>query len=98
MGQGRAGHEYVARSTNRWWQKSFLRIGPSPFGALYSEGKQPLFSSPNGHDFRTFRMQTPRTRGLISEVTMPTAKVHALTILGAFDAARSELVGKEVRC
>jgi PRC-barrel domain len=27
---------------------------------------------------------------------MPTAKVHALTILGAFDAARSELVGKAV--
>ena len=27
---------------------------------------------------------------------MPTAKRHALTILGAFDAARSELVGKAV--
>jgi hypothetical protein len=27
---------------------------------------------------------------------MPTAKVHALTILGAFEAARSELVGKTV--
>ena len=41
-------------------------------------------------------MQTPRARGLISEATMPTAKVHALTIPGAFDAARSELVGKAV--
>jgi hypothetical protein len=27
---------------------------------------------------------------------MPTAKLHALTILGAFDEARSELVGKGV--
>jgi hypothetical protein len=27
---------------------------------------------------------------------MPTAKLHALTILGAFDEARSELVGKAV--
>ena len=27
---------------------------------------------------------------------MPTAKLNALTILGAFDAARSELVGKAV--
>jgi PRC-barrel domain protein len=27
---------------------------------------------------------------------MPTAKLHALTILGALDAARSELVGKAV--
>ncbi len=27
---------------------------------------------------------------------MPTAKVHALTILDAIDAARSELVGKAV--
>ena len=28
--------------------------------------------------------------------TMPTAKLHALTILGALDEARSELVGKAV--
>jgi len=33
---------------------------------------------------------------VISEATMPTPKRHALTILGAFEEARSELVGKAV--
>jgi len=41
-------------------------------------------------------MQTPRAHSVISEATMPTPKRHALTILGALDAARSELVGKAV--
>ncbi|WP_334380921.1 MULTISPECIES: PRC-barrel domain-containing protein [unclassified Bradyrhizobium] len=36
------------------------------------------------------------SHGLISEATTPTAKLHALTILGALDEARSELVGKAV--
>ena len=37
-----------------------------------------------------------RAHGVISEATMPTPKRHALTILGAFEEARSELVGKAV--
>jgi hypothetical protein len=61
-----------------------------------SEGKQSLFWSPNGHDLCIFSEQTPRAHGPISETTMPTANLNALTILGAFDAARSELVGKAV--
>src|ERR1700682_1719976 len=64
-------------------------------GPLF-RGKQPLFSSPNGHDLRTFSVQTPRAHGPISETTMPTPKRHALTILGAFEEARSELIGKAV--
>ena len=39
-------------------------------------------------------MQTLRAHDLISEATMPTA--NALTILGAVDEARTELVGKAV--
>jgi hypothetical protein len=41
-------------------------------------------------------VQTPRAHGLISEATIPTAKLNASTILGAVDEARSELVGKAV--
>ena len=41
-------------------------------------------------------MQTPRAHGPISKTTMPSAKLHALTILGALDEARSEHVGKAV--
>ena len=37
-----------------------------------------------------------RAHGLISNTTMPTAKLSALTILRAYDEARSELVGKAV--
>ena len=58
--------------------------------------EQPPCSSPNGHDLCTFQCQAPRAHGLISETTMPMAKHHALTILGALDDARSELVGKAV--
>src|SRR5260370_1118047 len=41
-------------------------------------------------------IQTPRAHGPISETTMPTAKLNALTILGGLDEARSELFGKAV--
>src|SRR5260221_12668224 len=41
-------------------------------------------------------VQTPRAHGLISEATIPAAKLNALTIFGAVDEARSELVGKAV--
>src|SRR5258707_15090375 len=41
-------------------------------------------------------VQTPRAHGLISEATIPTAKLNASTILGAVDEAPSELVGKAV--
>ena len=76
----------------------------SPFGQdfLWSDvkfrGKQPLFSSPNGHDFCSFQCKHPRAQrhSLISETTMPTAKLRASVILSAFEKAQSELVGKAV--
>jgi hypothetical protein len=37
-----------------------------------------------------------RAHGLISETVMPPAKLNALTILGAVEEARSDLVGKAV--
>jgi hypothetical protein len=37
-----------------------------------------------------------RAHGLISETVMPPAKLNALTILGAVDEARSDLVGKAI--
>src|SRR6267142_2005499 len=59
---------------------------------------QPLSSSPSGHDFCSFQCKHPRAQrhSLISETTMPTAKLRASVILSAFEKAQSELVGKAV--
>ena len=49
-----------------------------------------------GHDFRTFRLQTAARLTHDFGFPMPTAKVRASTILGAFEQAQTELVGKAV--
>jgi hypothetical protein len=49
-----------------------------------------------GHDLRTFQMQTPAHSNSDPESPMPTAKLRASTILGAFEKAQTELVGKAV--
>ncbi len=49
-----------------------------------------------GHDFRAFQLQTAARSHLIPGSPMPTAKVRASTILGAFEQAQTELVGKAV--
>jgi hypothetical protein len=49
-----------------------------------------------GHDFRAFQLQTAARFTPDSGFPMPTAKVRASTILGAFEQAQSELVGKAV--
>ena len=49
-----------------------------------------------GHDFRTFRLQTAARFTHDFGFPMPTAKVRASTILGAFEQAQTELVGKAV--
>jgi hypothetical protein len=41
-------------------------------------------------------LTTAIKRGLASEATMPTVKLRASTILGAFDEVQSQLVGKAV--
>jgi len=51
---------------------------------------------PAGHDFRTFQLQTAARSHPIPGSPMPTAKVRASTILGAFEQAQTELVGKAV--
>ncbi len=49
-----------------------------------------------GHDFCAFQMQTATRSASDSGSPMPTAKVRASTILGAFEQAQTELVGKAV--
>ena len=49
-----------------------------------------------GHDLLAFQMQTPVRSTSGSGSPMPTAKVRASTILGAFEQAQTELVGKAV--
>jgi hypothetical protein len=49
-----------------------------------------------GHDLRTFQMQTPTGLNSESGSPMPAVKVRASTILGEFEEAQSELVGKAV--
>jgi hypothetical protein len=49
-----------------------------------------------GHDFRAFQLQTAASSHLIPGSPMPIAKVRASTILGAFEQAQTELVGKAV--
>jgi hypothetical protein len=44
----------------------------------------------------TFQMQTPTRSNHGSESPMPTVKIRASTILGEFERAQSELVGKAV--
>jgi hypothetical protein len=48
-----------------------------------------------GHDLHTFQMQTSTRSTSDSGSTMP-VKVRASTILGAFEQAQTELVGKAV--
>jgi hypothetical protein len=49
-----------------------------------------------GHDLRTFQMQTPTGLNSESGSPMPAVKVRASTILGEFEEAQSQLVGKAV--
>ncbi len=49
-----------------------------------------------GHDLLTFQMQTPTRSNSDIGSPMPTAKVRASTILGEFEQAQAELVGKAV--
>jgi hypothetical protein len=49
-----------------------------------------------GHDLRTFQMQTPTGVNSESGSPMPAVKVRASTILGEFEQAQAELVGKAV--
>jgi hypothetical protein len=49
-----------------------------------------------GHDLCTFQMQTPTRSNHGSKLPMPTVKIRASTILGEFEQAQSELVGKAV--
>jgi hypothetical protein len=49
-----------------------------------------------GHDLRTFQMQIPTRSNSDSGSPMQTVKVRASMILGEFEQAQTELVGKAV--
>jgi hypothetical protein len=50
----------------------------------------------SGHDLLAFQMQTPNRSSYDSRSPMPTVMLHASAILGEFEQAQSELVGKAV--
>jgi hypothetical protein len=72
-----------------------ISVPPQVSRLAYSAGVPPDTRLPQaGHDLRAFQMQRPTrsTPGL----PMPTVKHSASTILGAYEQAQTEFVGKAV--
>jgi hypothetical protein len=103
MGDNRLRRAVRTRCINRfaWASALMLRSGSTPsFSRRSKTGKfrgeaVPILVAERSRLVHLFGANT-RAHGVISEATMPTPKRHALTILGAFEEARSELVGKAV--